>query len=256
MTGIRELWEARARSMGDSRRGVLFKGFSEPANAALDAWHQQLVRDVLAPELPSGGAVLDIGCGYGRLTRVLSTHRTDILAIGQDISFRYCSFLASAGGLAVQADQEALPFRSCSLDGALAVTALMYAERERVVGVLRGIREVLRAGAPLLIVDPGEELRAKIERAGGRRVATATGGRGFLKDEYRQLAVAGGFNIVRQGGNPRESLLLLLTLGGKMGWRWVNRLWLRDDVKGGYSALALHRWMLLRANDEQADRAE
>lgn len=254
MTRIRELWEARARSMGDSQRGVLFKGFSEPANAALDAWHQRLVRDVLAPALPSGGAVLDIGCGYGRLTRVLSKHRTDILPIGQDISFRYCSFLVSAGGLAVQADQEALPFKLCSLDGALAITVLMYAERDKVVGVLRGIREVLRPGVPLLVVDPGEELRAKIERAGGQRIATATGGRGFLREEYRQLAIAAGFSIVRQGGNPRESLLLLLTLGGKVGWRWVNRMWPRDGIEGGYSALALHRWMLLRADGEQADR--
>ena len=254
VTEVRELWEARARSMGDSRRGVLFKGFSEPANAALDSWHQRLVREVLAPELPSGGAVLDIGCGYGRLTRVLSKHRADVVTIGQDISFRYCSFFASAGGLAVQADQEAFPFKPHSLDGALAITALMYAERDKVVGVLRGIREVLRPGAPLLVVDPGEELRAKIERAGGRRVATATGGRGFLRDEYRQLAMAAGFSVARQGGNPRESLLLLLTLGGKMGWRWVNRMWPRDGVEGGYSALALHRWMLLRAGDEQPDR--
>ena len=254
MTGIRELWEARARSMGESRRGVLFKGFSEPANAALDAWHQQLVREVLASELPSGGAVLDIGCGYGRLTRVLSKYRTDILPVGQDISFRYCSLLASAGGLAVQADQEALPFKPHSLDGALAVTALMYPERDKVVGILRCIREALRPGAPLLVVDPGEELRVKIERAGGRRVATATGGRGFLKDEYRQLAIAAGFSIARQGGNPRQSLLLLVTLGGKMGWRWVNRMWPRDGVEGGYSVLALHRWMLLRADEEQPGR--
>ena len=256
MTGVRELWEARAHSMGDARRGVLFKGFTEPANAALDAWHQRLVLDVLAHEVQAGGTMLDIGCGYGRLTRVLAKHRPDILSIGQDISFRYCSFLASAGELAVQADQEALPFGPHSADGALAVTALMYADREKVTHILRGIREVLRPGAPLLIVDPGEELRARVERAGGRRVATATGGRGFLKDEYRQLAIAAGFSVVRQGGNPRESLLLLLTLGGKLGWRWAHRMWPRDGVKGGYSALALHRWMLLRAADETMHEAE
>lgn len=254
MTGIRELWEARARSMGDSRRGVLFKGFSEPANAALDAWHQELVRKVLAPEVPSGGIVLDIGCGYGRLTHVLAKHRTDVLPVGQDISFQYCNFVASAGGHAIQADLEALPLKPRSLDGALAVTTLMYAERDKVTRTLRCFREVLRPGAPLLVIDPGEELRAKIERAGGRRVATATGGRGFLRDEYRRLAIAAGFNIMRQGGNPRESLLLLLTLGGKVGWNWVNRVWPRDGIAGGYSALALHRWMLLRAEGEPPEQ--
>jgi SAM-dependent methyltransferase len=239
--------------MGDSRRGVLFKGFSEPANAALDAWHQRLVLQILAPEVRSGGTVLDIGCGYGRLTRVLMMHRADLTAIGQDISFRYCKFLASAGGLAIQADQEALPMRPRSLDGAMAVTALMYAERGKVTGILRGIRGVLRPGAPLLVIDPGEELRAKIERAAGRRVATATGGRGFLRNEYRQVATAAGFSIVRQGGNPSQSLLLLLTLGGKVGWRWVSRVWPRGGIEGGYSTLALHRWMLLRAGGEQPD---
>ena len=101
----------RARSMGDSRRGVLFKGFSEPADATSDAWHQQLVREVLAPGRPSSGAILGIGCGYGRLARILAKHRADISPVGQDSSFQYCSFLASTGGLAVQVDQESLPFR-------------------------------------------------------------------------------------------------------------------------------------------------
>jgi len=31
---------------------------------------------------------------------------------------------------------------------------------------------------------------------------------------------------------------------------WVNRVWPRDGIAGGYSALALHRWMLLRAEGE------
>jgi SAM-dependent methyltransferase len=251
MTTIRESWEARAQSMGATRRGVLFKGFSEPGNAMLDAWHKRLVREVLEPELPAGGAVLDIGCGYGRLTRMLAQDRVDIMPVGQDISFRYCVLLAAAGGLAVQGDQTALPYKAGSFAGALAVTTLMYADRNMVADILRKIREVLRPGAPFLIVDPGEELRAKIERTGGRRVTTTTGGRGFLRDEYRRLALAAGFLVTRYGGNPHDSLLLLLTLGGKVGWRWTSRLLPRDGVESGYSTLALHRWLLLRAPAKQ-----
>jgi hypothetical protein len=177
------------------------------------------------------------------------------MAIGQDITFRYCALLAGAGGTAVQGDQAALPFRCGSFGGAFAVTAFMYADRDTVVDLLRGVRAALRPGAPFLLVDPGEELRSKIERVGGNSVATATGGRGFSRAEYLRLALDAGFRIVSQGGNPRDSLLLLLTLGGKIGWRWASRIMPRDSIKGGYSAMALHRWLLLRAPGEEDVRS-
>jgi SAM-dependent methyltransferase len=247
MNRIRELWEVRARELGVSCRSVLFKGFSEPANAVLDGWHKRLVREIFEPEVPAHSVVLDIGCGYGRLTRLLAEDRPDIVPIGQDISFSYCAFLIKAGGIAIQGDQGQLPFKPGSLGGALAVTTMMYADRDTVVEILRQIRVALRPGAPLLIVDPGEEMRSKIERLGRHRVATATGGRGFLRDEYRELALAAGFHVVRAGGNPRDSMLFLLTLGGKFGWQFAKRILSRDGVAGGYSALALHRFLLLRA---------
>lgn len=245
MTGIRELWEDRARNMGASCRGVLFKGFAESANAALDAWHKRLVTEIFEPQLSPDSTVLDLGCGYGRLVRVLAERRPDLTVVGQDISLRYCSMVAASGNIAVQGDQSALPFKCDSLGGVLAVTALMYAQRRVVADILLQLRRALRPGAPLLILDPGEELRSRIERIAGRRVATATGGRGFFRDEYRRLAIAAGFHVVAQGGNPRDSLRMLLTLGGKFGWGLACRIVPRDGLSG-YSAMALHRWLLLR----------
>jgi len=255
VTDVRIAWEERARSMGPTRRGVLFKGFTEQANDLLHAWHARLVQEVFAPLVTTDGVVVDLGCGYGRLSRELAASRPDIFLVGQDISHEYCLHVRTNGMLAVQGELAALPFRAVSAAGALAVTSLMYMDRTEVSAVFKRIRVMLQPGAPLLVIDPGEELRMCIARLARHRMASSTGGSGFHREEYRQLAQTAGFNIVKQGGNPYDSMLLLLTAGGRLGWRLASKLVRRDGISGGYSAHALHRWLLLQAADAQSTQS-
>ncbi len=214
MTDTRGAWEVRARSFGPSYHGVLFKGFTEQANDIVHAWHARLVREIFVPEVKLDGLVIDLGCGYGRLPRVLAESRADLLLIGQDISHCYCSNVRTNMGQAVQGDLAVLPFCAGTLSAAIAVTSLMYVDRAQIKSTLKGIRKTLIQGAPFLVVDPGEELRAWIERIAGRCVASSTRGSGFCRGEYRRLVYDAGFKIIRQGGNPRDSLVLLSTMGG------------------------------------------
>ena len=250
MVSSRDAWEDRARRMGATVGGVLFKGFTEEANGVLHAWHARLVRNLLVPRIRHGGMVLDIGCGYGRLADVLATHRPDLEIVGQDISHHYCRQFLENGRPTVQADLATLPFRSGSFSGALAITSLMYADRKCILDALGGILAVLEPGAPCLFVDPGEELRLLVCRLGGRHVVSPTGGQGFKRDEYRRLAMEAGFEAVAEGGNPRDSLLLAVSAGGRLGWPLGSKLFRRDGTEGGYSMFALHRWMLVKAPAE------
>jgi len=82
---VRASWEQRAVESGASLSGVLLRNLSENANRTLDEWHATILRDALLPEVRTGARVLDLGCGYGRLSRVIASARPDI----DVIHFRY-----------------------------------------------------------------------------------------------------------------------------------------------------------------------
>jgi SAM-dependent methyltransferase len=127
---VRASWEQRAVESGASLSGVLLRNLSENANRTLDEWHATILRDALLPEVRTGARVLDLGCGYGRLSRVIASARPDIDVVGQDLSLTYCRRYLSSAGPCVVADVALSPFTGASFDALLSVTCLMYVPRE------------------------------------------------------------------------------------------------------------------------------
>lgn len=257
MADVRASWEQRARESGTRLSGVLFRGLSEPANAAIHAWHTYVVKAVFAPQISDQGSVLDLGCGYGRISRVLADARPDLRLAGQDVALGYCRLYKAEGNPCVCADAATLPYAVSSFDAVLAVTCLMYAERARVPSVLRGLRDLIRPGGTLLLLDPGIELQRMVAKIRGNRGHSPTGGDGFACDEYVRLIEESGFRIVAKGGNPWLSALLLLTRGGGKTTRgpvagMLDRCLHNDCRVSGYSRFALHRW-IVAARPEQDD---
>jgi SAM-dependent methyltransferase len=247
---VRASWEQRAVESGASLSGVLLRNLSENANRTLDEWHATILRDALLPEVRTGARVLDLGCGYGRLSRVIASARPDIDVVGQDLSLTYCRRYLSSAGPCVVADVALSPFTGASFDALLSVTCLMYVPRENAQDALRGTYMSVA-----LLLDGARELQDSIARLLRGRAASPTGGTGFRRDEYRELAGNAGLRVLKQGGNPALSLGLLVPGVAKSRSRIVISLlnalgaW---DRNGGYSRFALHRWLLVRRDAEQA----
>nr|WP_279237569.1 methyltransferase domain-containing protein [Dyella sedimenti] len=198
------------------------------------------------PRIPSGGRLLDLGGGYGRLGSLVSRERPDIELVGQDLALSYCRLYRDVTPC-VQGSMFSLPFAEASFDGVLAITCLMYGQHQ-VFEALKGIHLVMKPGGVLLALDPGKEMQQVISFVRRRKSESPTGGIGFRLAEYISACQRAGFRIVSTGGNPFLSMALLMpgvAASSKQKVEallaWVSR---RDQFESGYSALALHRWML------------
>lgn len=247
MDETRRSWEQRAQESNRDIKGVLFRGLSEQSNLHLHEWHAWIVLNVLLPRLPQRARLLDLGCGYGRLSDVVARARPDIEIVGQDIASGYCRIFTESHGRCVLASAMQPPFRDGCFDGILGVTCLMYAPRESVPNTLVSLNMLLRPRGVVLMLDPGSEMQKVAAVVRGRRAMSPTGGSGFGMIEYQRLLVSAGFTVAAAGGNPSLSSALLVPGIGRISERRMQAMlgWIAnfDRREAGYSRFALHRWI-------------
>jgi ubiquinone/menaquinone biosynthesis C-methylase UbiE len=176
------------------------------------------VAEVVAPLLESvglSGAVLDVGCGGGRLARHIA-ERNATRVIGVDPSTaqlrRVARSVSSSGAvLPVQASALGLPFAGASFDAVVSSCALKHWP-DPVECVGECVR-VARPGAPVVIVEiNGDSPTEDIERF-ARRTRIPPGLRGAYVRFARRTVVGVApstehfTDILRRGGlsDPRVS---------------------------------------------------
>jgi SAM-dependent methyltransferase len=247
MNGLRDQWETRAVRSSSSLSGVLFQGLSEQANSVLHYWHAWIVRNVFLPKLQAGARVLDLGCGYGRLSRIIAAERPDIQLIGQDLAMPYCQTFAKGCGPCVLADAGSPPFADESFDGIISITCLMYLPEAELAHALESLRKTLRRGGVFLSVEPGYEVQQLIARARGGASQSPTGGLGFSRKRYRRAFERASYTITDAGGNTYLSAALLVPGIARSDAsciaKMLGRLGGADHRRNGYSFFALHRWI-------------
>lgn len=245
LASTRNQWEQRAMQSGNRLSGVLFRGFSEQANAAMHRWHEWVVSEAFLSRVANSARLLDLGCGYGRLSKTIRTRRPDIAILGQDVSLAYCKLFHDGVGDCVQADGCRLPFATDAFDAVMAVTCLMYGSRAAVHAQMADIRRVLRPHGTLLLLDPGYELQRLIAAANFKSTQSPTGGCGFSMAEYPALVSKGGFRIQAMGGNPWLSATLLVPGVARSNRPLIGHFLegnaRKDCREAGFSRLALHR---------------
>ena len=255
MVDLRANWENRAICFGDELAGVLFRGLSVSANEAIHDWHSWVVREAFSTSLPTGAKVLDLGCGYGRLSKILATARRDVSITGADIALGYCRMYREAGGVCVCSDMTHLPFANGNFDAVMAVTSLMYAATSA-DEILGEIFRIMKPGGALLLLDPGIEMQRLIASLRGSKAESPTGGEGFGRSQYLGMIKAAGFHVRLKGGNQALSHALFIPGMRKARNRWAAQglKWMakRDCTAAGYSISSLHRWVLAVRGERSA----
>jgi len=180
------------------RRGAKIYGelAHKPLDRALLDDFATRMRTAHAAGAPGDGApVLDIGCGPGHVARYLRDRGVDVT--GLDLTD---GMLAHARRLNpdipfVQGDMTALADPDGSWAGILAFYSLIHVPRSEMVDALRGLKRVLRDGAPLFLAFHLGDEDLHVEDLWGHKVSLDF----FLygSEEMSRHLVAAGFEVER-----------------------------------------------------------
>ena len=160
------------------------------------------------------GVIVDLGCGHGRSTELISRGCPSSLVIGIDLDCPRVSdarkrLEESASIGLVCGDASELPFRSSSIGSAVALLALHEVDSDRVELLLREVRRVLREKGLFLVVDkvltefrsPAEELTVLTEVAYHKARELAYGEKAWGVRRPRELVESvekAGFKTLKQ----------------------------------------------------------
>jgi ubiquinone/menaquinone biosynthesis C-methylase UbiE len=128
----------------------------------------------LSEIIEQGARVLDVGCGDGRTTFLLSCLRLSPRVIGIDIqaiALRFARLMTETRSVSlpfVQADALRLPFRSSSFDCVTMFDVIEHLPREVVPDLLLETRRVLRSDGRVVITTPNR--RSLRNRVRGHRL--------------------------------------------------------------------------------------
>ena len=176
-------WDERQRSLGCTPQAVLFKRFP----GFLNAWlHRRHVRFLLENLPPRPGRILDVGCGYGRISLPVQRARPNAAIEGIEFCEAFAREFETRIGRCYRVPIQ--EFRSeFTYDAILIVTLLTYLSEEDRPRVLSILWQSLAPGGRLLCIEPAVEiveLEARIFRRRGPTDATS-GVRRFRLAELR-----------------------------------------------------------------------
>ncbi|MGH9391855.1 MAG: class I SAM-dependent methyltransferase, partial [Vicinamibacteria bacterium] len=199
---LRRAWEDRERRLGSTEQAVLFKRFPRWLNHRI---HRRHVDFILRNLPPHTRRLLDVGCGYGRISREVKRRFPAIAFQGIDLCPGFAAAYSREIGPCFAGPVQ--DFRSDgSYDAILIVTLLMYLDAAEHAPMLRRLWSLLAPGGRLLCIEPAIEMVRWWRRIMGRASASPTGGsiHHFSRPELEELL--GGL----EGGTLREATAIEL----------------------------------------------
>lgn len=155
MNIMEQMWEERSKKYGRKIEGVLPKLFPKAVNLYLDQWMFEQVS--YAIEKDKKLKILDLGCGYGRLSKELLESYPNVETVGVDISENYVKLYnqdLKPRGHAIKADIRYLPFKKHVFDIVVVVTTLMYlTKKEDQRKCLKNLFQLLKQGGKFVVIE-------------------------------------------------------------------------------------------------------
>ena len=216
---VRRAWETRSRLWGATLRSVLLKGAPEVLNEHLHRWQRDFVlRAARRVKCETSLRVLDVGCGYGRISEAILEHHPGATITGVDLAQPYVDlFQQRTGQRGIVGNVESLPEDLGSFDFIVCVTVLMYVGKSDIDPTLRKLLEGLAPGGIMAIIEPhrsGDGFQTlfgllEILRRNASTGGINTGGHHFREPELRRAIDDGGGTILETSRLPATTLLFL-----------------------------------------------
>ncbi|HUU00822.1 MAG TPA: class I SAM-dependent methyltransferase [Myxococcota bacterium] len=229
-------------------RSVLFKGFPEPLNRHIDDWHRHIVLEQI--DGGSGQKILDVGCGYGRLSEAILEVYPEAEITGLDVSRHFVElFRTRTGRPAVQGRLEDWPELPGRFHLLICVTVLMYVPDECLDLAVGNLVGSLHPGGRMILIESHGSGLPFLTACGllRRRPMRGTrdldtGGRYFLPGRIESLIAGAGARIVSRQRMSATSLAILpLALAAKLLPRRLSGRLLRSV---GWLDSLLDSWRL------------
>jgi 2-polyprenyl-3-methyl-5-hydroxy-6-metoxy-1,4-benzoquinol methylase len=165
-------WEERSERLGSTKRAVLFKRFPDWLNQSI---HRRHVRFIIENIALGQGQVLDVGCGYGRLSLELAARFPGLMFQGVDLCTDFANEYERSVGACYNGPIQ--DFRTDNrFNFILIVTTLMYLTEKEHGDVLQRLWSILEPKGRIVCIKPASELFQLWHRLTGRESASPTGG--------------------------------------------------------------------------------
>lgn len=152
----KKYWQNRAKKYKTDIRGVLFKKpYPSFVNTWFHNWSLGQVRKIVLDQ--PDYQVLDIACGWGRVSQALVNEYSKIKLTGIDVSDPYVKIynkMLAPRGKAFTSSMHKMPFKSHKFDAAFLIVSLMYLkQRETQLQAISEINRVVKTNGKILIIE-------------------------------------------------------------------------------------------------------
>ena len=217
-------WDLRSKRFGATLRSVLFKGLPDVVNEHLHHWHEKLVLSWIQEKKDL--KILDVGCGYGRLSIPIINKFPGVDITGLDLSENYVRlYKENTHHPAFVGAIENIPAELGTFHYIICVTVLMYLPTEKLSQAISNLLFHLNPNGKLILIEPlssgipfqaGFRILAWI-RNRFRQDSIHTGGRSFGMKEIPNLFDHAAGKVISEFRLPITSFFFLpIALVGKL----------------------------------------
>lgn len=219
---LQKEWEIRSKKYGSTFKSVLFKNMPNLINEYFHNWHKNIILKYLTNKKEIN--VLDIGCGYGRLSIPILKKNKKAKIIGIDISPTYIElFKKNTHQNGYVGTIENIPNNIGKFDLIICVTVLMYVKNKKnLLKTAKNIISLLKPNGKLILIENDYSGRPfltffgfipLIQKNLSPNNQAKTGGNHFNKNELEKIFNKVNGEIVRKYKHPFSSInIVLLTL--------------------------------------------
>ena len=210
-------WEKRSKIFGTDPKGVLFKGLPDIFNEHIHNWHLKMILAEIvinAEEI----SILDIGCGYGRISLPVLQKFPQAKITGIDISQNYVDlFRKNTGQDAFVSFVEDIDSDLGLFDYIVCVTVLMYINNDNLENTFKNILNNLKKNGKLLLIEPSSSGTSfqtcfgllSLLKINNKSNATGTGGNSLKYTSLRNIIINSGARILKEYRLPATTLFFL-----------------------------------------------